>query len=68
MQKTIVKETGFSKAKVSRIIKSLHNRNIVSIEAVSGRENRIILKVRKVETKPVQQEDEKREIAAGAVK
>ncbi|MBI2174114.1 MAG: hypothetical protein HYU33_02820 [Candidatus Omnitrophica bacterium] len=68
LQKTIVKETGFSKAKVSRIIKSLHNRNIVSIEAVSGRENRIILKVRKVETKPVQQEDEKREIAAGAVK
>lgn len=68
LQKAIVKETGFSKAKVSRIIKSLHSRNIVSIEAVSGRENRIILKVRKVVAKPVEQEEVKQEIAAEAGK
>lgn len=44
LQKNIVRETGFSKAKVSRLVKNLKERGIVDIEPVSGRENRIILK------------------------
>ncbi len=53
LQKIIVKETGFSKAKVSRLVKSLHARNVVAIEPVSGRENRIILKLKGIEAKPL---------------
>ena len=43
LQKVLVKETDFSKAKVSRLIKSLKIRGVVDIEPVSGRENRIRL-------------------------
>jgi len=43
-QKVIVRESDFSKAKVSRLVKSLKERGIVDIEPISGRENRIILK------------------------
>ncbi len=46
LQKVLVKESGFSKAKVSRLVKSLKSRNIIDIEPVSGRENRVILKVK----------------------
>ncbi len=42
-QKVIVRDTGFSKAKVSRLLKSLKERGIIEIEPVSGRENRVIL-------------------------
>ena len=45
-QKIIVRETGFSKAKVSRLINSLKKRNVIIIEPISGRENRIILKTK----------------------
>jgi hypothetical protein len=44
-QKMIVRELDFSKAKVSRLIKNLHERGIIEIEPVSGRENRILLKL-----------------------
>lgn len=43
-QKIIVRESDFSKAKVSRLVKNLKGRGIVDIEPISGRENRIILK------------------------
>lgn len=43
-QKIIVRETDFSKAKVSRIVKNLKDRGVVDIEPISGRENRVILK------------------------
>lgn len=44
-QKSLVRETDFSKAKVSRILKSLKERGVIEVEPVSGRENRIILKI-----------------------
>jgi uncharacterized membrane protein len=43
-QKIIVRESDFSKAKVSRLVKNLKERGVVDIEPISGRENRIILK------------------------
>ena len=43
-QKILVRETDFSKAKVSRIVKNLRDRGVVEIEPISGRENRIVLK------------------------
>jgi uncharacterized membrane protein len=47
-QREIVRETDFSKAKVSRLIKNLKERGVVDIEAISGRENKIILKIKGV--------------------
>jgi uncharacterized membrane protein len=44
VQKTLVRETDFSKAKVSRLVKGLRERGVIKIEPVSGRENRVILK------------------------
>ncbi len=44
-QKVIVRESDFSKAKVSRIIADLKERNIVSVESM-GRMNKITLKLR----------------------
>lgn len=44
-QKVIVRESDFSKAKVSRLVKALESRGIIMIEPVSGRENRIVLKI-----------------------
>ncbi|MBL7160727.1 MAG: hypothetical protein ISS93_02655 [Candidatus Aenigmarchaeota archaeon] len=49
LQKVLVRESNFSKAKVSRLVKDMKGRGIVNIEAVSGRENRIILSVGKKE-------------------
>lgn len=46
LQKVLVRESGFSKAKVSRLVKNLKERGIVDIEPVSGRENRILLKIK----------------------
>ena len=46
-QKIIVRESDFSKAKVSRLVKNLKERGVVEIEPISGRENRIILKFEK---------------------
>lgn len=46
-QKVIVRESDFSKAKVSRLVKNLKERGVVDIEPISGRENRIILKFEK---------------------
>ncbi len=43
-QKILVRETDFSKAKVSRIVKNLRDRGVVNIEPISGRENRIVIK------------------------
>jgi len=42
-QRKIVTRSGFSKAKVSRIVKSLESRGVVSVEKI-GRKNRISLK------------------------
>jgi uncharacterized membrane protein len=44
-QKVLVRETDFSKAKVSRIVKNLRERGVVDIEPISGRENRIMLRL-----------------------
>lgn len=44
-QKLLVRESDFSKAKVSRIVKNLRERDVVDIEPVSGRENRVILRL-----------------------
>ncbi len=58
-QKHIVRESGFSKAKVSRLVKSLGGRGIVKTEPVSGRENRILLAgERKADEKKEQVTDE----------
>jgi uncharacterized membrane protein len=46
-QKIIVRESDFSKAKVSRLVKNLRDRGVVYIEPISGRENRIILRFEK---------------------
>ncbi len=43
LQKVLVKDSGFSKAKVSRLVKDMKSRGMVEIEPVSGRENRIRL-------------------------
>ncbi|MFH0956978.1 MAG: hypothetical protein V1813_03875 [Candidatus Aenigmatarchaeota archaeon] len=48
-QRDVVKEADFSKAKVSRLIKSLKERGVVDTEAISGRENKVILKIKGVE-------------------
>jgi uncharacterized membrane protein len=47
LQKVLVRDTNFSKAKVSRLVKNLRERGVVEIEPVSGRENRVILKLGK---------------------
>jgi uncharacterized membrane protein len=44
-QKLLVRESDFSKAKVSRIVKNLRERDVVDIEPISGRENRVILRL-----------------------
>jgi len=44
-QKCLVRESGFSKAKVSRIVKNLKSRGVVDVEPISGRENRVILRI-----------------------
>ncbi len=44
-QKVLVRDTDFSKAKVSRLVKGLKDRGVIDIEPVSGRENRVILKL-----------------------
>jgi uncharacterized membrane protein len=48
-QREIVKEADFSKAKVSRLIKNLKDRGVIDVEPISGRENKIILKIKGVE-------------------
>jgi len=55
-QKHLVRESDFSKAKVSRIVKNLKERGIVDIEPISGRENRIILKIDKLERTEFEEE------------
>lgn len=47
-QRLLVKETDFSKAKVSRLIKNLKERGVVDTEPISGRENKVILKIKGV--------------------
>ena len=47
LQKQIAKQLDFSKAKVSRILKSLRKKGLVRIEPVSGRENRVLLRYEK---------------------
>jgi uncharacterized membrane protein len=44
-QKLLVRETDFSKAKVSRLVKNLRERGVVGTEPISGRENRVILRL-----------------------
>jgi len=52
-QKLVVQESGYSKAKVSKILKSLEERGVVKLERL-GRSNRIFLesKIEKKEQKP----------------
>ncbi len=50
-QKVLVRETDFSKAKVSRIVKNLRERGVVDTEPISGRENRVILRLGRPEEK-----------------
>ncbi|MBN1896706.1 MAG: hypothetical protein JW789_03190 [Candidatus Aenigmarchaeota archaeon] len=45
-QREIVRESDFSKAKVSRLIKNLKERGVIDTEAISGRENKVILKIK----------------------
>lgn len=44
-QKILVRESGFSKAKVSRLVKNLKGRGVIDVEPVSGRENSILLRM-----------------------
>ena len=44
-QKVIVRESDFSKAKVSRLVSNLKERGVVDTEPISGRENKVILKI-----------------------
>lgn len=56
MQKVLVRELDFSKAKVSRLVKSLKERKVLDIEPL-GRTNRITLKISgEEETKPEKEE------------
>lgn len=48
-QREIVRESDFSKAKVSRLIKNLKERGVIDTDAISGRENKVILKIKGVE-------------------
>jgi len=48
-QSRIVKESDYSKAKISRLIKNLKERGVVDTEPISGRENKVILKIKGVE-------------------
>lgn len=52
-QRVIVSDSGFSKAKISRILQSLEARGVISIRR-SGRKNRVDLKKRFVEEKTEQ--------------
>ncbi len=47
-QSVIVKESDYSKAKVSRLIKNLKERGVVDTDPISGRENKVILKIKGV--------------------
>jgi hypothetical protein len=47
VQKALVRETDFSKAKVSRLVRSLQDRGLIRVEPVSGRENRVMLTLEK---------------------
>ncbi|MBN2330262.1 MAG: hypothetical protein JXC85_00445 [Candidatus Aenigmarchaeota archaeon] len=47
-QRLLVKQTDFSKAKVSRLIKNLKERGVVDTVPISGRENKVILKIKGV--------------------
>lgn len=47
-QRALVKESDFSKAKVSRLVKNLTERGVVETEPISGRENKVILKIKGV--------------------
>lgn len=60
-QKVIVRESDFSKAKVSRLVKNLKERGVVDIEPISGRENRIILKFDK-KVEPNQEKESPRTV------
>ncbi len=46
IQRTLVRESGFSKAKVSRIIKNLKERGIIEVKSL-GRTNKVILRTEK---------------------
>jgi len=59
LQKHIVRESGFSKAKVSRLVRSLTSRGVVRVEPVSGRENRILLAAGKKEEKTEGSEEDR---------
>jgi len=52
-QKVLVRESDFSKAKVSRLVANLKERGVIDVEPISGRENRIMLK------KDIKSSDEK---------
>ncbi len=47
-QRLLVKESDFSKAKVSRLVKNLKERGVVDTSPISGRENKVILKIKGV--------------------
>jgi uncharacterized membrane protein len=42
-QKVLVRESDFSKAKISRLVKNLKERGVIDTEPISGRENKIML-------------------------
>jgi hypothetical protein len=47
-QRLLVKESDFSKAKVSRLVKNLKERGVIDTEPISGRENKVILSIKGV--------------------
>lgn len=46
-QKMLVRESNFSKAKISRLLKDLKERGVIQIEPISGRENKVLLNLGK---------------------
>lgn len=64
-QKVLVRESNFSKAKVSRLLKGLKERGVVEIEPVSGRENKVLLllgqprEIKKAVEKAFEKEDQR---------
>jgi uncharacterized membrane protein len=60
IQKKVVVETDFSKAKVSRIVKNLQNRKIISVEP-AGRENMLILRTGIIPEKRAEEKEHKTE-------
>ncbi|MBU0953641.1 MAG: hypothetical protein KKA90_04475 [Nanoarchaeota archaeon] len=61
LQKVLVRESNFSKAKISRLMKELKKRGVIGIEPVSGRENKVKLLIHDREKKETPKPEARKE-------